>query len=55
MPSNSLLKFQSATYVCLEKKLKEEHNRDSKLHALGIFSIHTTELSASVRKKRRLL
>lgn len=48
MPSNSLLKFQAATYVWSEKKLKEEHNKDSKLHSLVIFSIHFTELSASL-------
>lgn len=51
MSGNSLLKFQSATSVWLGKKLKEEHNKDSKLQSLVIFSIHFNELFASVRRK----
>lgn len=47
----SLLKLQSATYVWLEKKLKEEHKRDPKLPSLFIFSIHFNGLFALVKKK----
>jgi len=52
MPRNSLLKFQSAIYVWLENKPREEHNKDSKLCSLLSYIFHSLHWIICLREEK---